>query len=824
MAENIIIDIQLDKSNINNDLRLTLEQIKQLKAEQKELNKQIKAGNDVDGAMAERLLDVGKQLSYAQAQAKGLSATQRILNNDTKQYSDTLNGQRQKLADMQAAYDAMDATMRESEGGKAFLAQIKAQHEAVLGLEGSTGRMQRNVGNYAESIKSAIPAFSNAEKMAGKFGISVDDLGQGFGVAGGKILGNLKAIGKAFITPPIGIIVMILNTIMKAFNYLSESIKKNDNASTELQTAFAGLKAIANAIGRVMKGVGDVIGDLAVGIANLVTKISGLLSPAFEESARKAADLIIALDNLEEKERQNTMAQADNAKKIAELRAKASESTDVEERKKALEEAIKLEEENAKRNAEIAKEKYELRKEQAKQESDTSDETTNEIARLYAEAVNAETEFFNKKREMAGQIRELNARIAAEEQARAAAYRKRIEEQRKTEEEAEKARQEQIKQSLETEKTLREQLADFRASIIKDEGERELVEMQLQGEREIKELKRQLEEDKNLTAEARESLNALIVEKQTDLDNRLKEKADAIADERINAEMERLRVQSEEKLNLQIELAEGNEEQLTELRLEQLDRQMAMELEQTQLSEENKYLIVEKYEKLKEELMTANAKKQQEQSESLRKTLSANTLKTASIFSQSFGMMSEMLESYGEENEKAKKASKAFALMQLATDQAVSISQTARSVVEAVQGATQAAAATGPLAPVMIAVYIAEMVGLVMGAVAGQVASIVQAKNILSDTEQYATGGIVGGTSYTGDKVPARVNSGEMILNREQQTNLFKMANVAGGFDYSGLASAVADAVGQIPAPVLQYSEFESFSSQVVRMRNASKL
>lgn len=824
MAENIIIDIQLDKSNINNDLRLTLEQIKQLKAEQKELNKQIKAGNDVDGAMAERLLDVGKQLSYAQAQAKGLSATQRILNNDTKQYSDTLNGQRQKLADMQAAYDAMDATMRESEGGKAFLAQIKAQHEAVLGLEGSTGRMQRNVGNYAESIKSAIPAFSNAEKMAGKFGISVDDLGQGFGVAGGKILGNLKAIGKAFITPPIGIIVMILNTIMKAFNYLSESIKKNDNASTELQTAFAGLKAIANAIGRVMKGVGDVIGDLAVGIANLVTKISGLLSPAFEESARKAADLIIALDNLEEKERQNTMAQADNAKKIAELRAKASESTDVEERKKALEEAIKLEEENAKRNAEIAKEKYELRKEQAKQESDTSDETTNEIARLYAEAVNAETEFFNKKREMAGQIRELNARIAAEEQARAAAYRKRIEEQRKAEEEAEKARQEQIKQSLETEKTLREQLADFRASIIKDEGERVLVEMQLQGEREIKELKRQLEEDKNLTAEARESLNALIVEKQTDLDNRLKEKADAIADERINAEMERLRVQSEEKLNLQIELAEGNEEQLTELRLEQLDRQMAMELEQTQLSEENKYLIVEKYEKLKEELMTANAKKQQEQSESLRKTLSANTLKTASIFSQSFGMMSEMLESYGEENEKAKKASKAFALMQLATDQAVSISQTARSVVEAVQGATQAAASTGPLAPVMIAVYIAEMVGLVMGAVAGQVASIVQAKNILSDTEQYATGGIVGGTSYTGDKVPARVNSGEMILNREQQTNLFKMANVAGGFDYSGLASAVADAVRQIPAPVLEYSEFESFSSQVVRMRNASKL
>lgn len=44
----------------------------------------------------------------------------------------------------------------------------------------------------------------------------------------------------------------------------------------------------------------------------------------------------------------------------------------------------------------------------------------------------------------------------------------------------------------------------------------------------------------------------------------------------------------------------------------------------------------------------------------------------------------------------------------------------------------------------------------------------------------FADGGIVGGTSYTGDRLTARVNSGEMILNAAQQGQLFKMLNSGG--------------------------------------------
>lgn len=55
-------------------------------------------------------------------------------------------------------------------------------------------------------------------------------------------------------------------------------------------------------------------------------------------------------------------------------------------------------------------------------------------------------------------------------------------------------------------------------------------------------------------------------------------------------------------------------------------------------------------------------------------------------------------------------------------------------------------------------------------------ASIKQIKN-----NKFAEGGIVGGTSYSGDKLFAMVNSGEMILNKRQQRNLGNMLGGGGG-------------------------------------------
>lgn len=51
---------------------------------------------------------------------------------------------------------------------------------------------------------------------------------------------------------------------------------------------------------------------------------------------------------------------------------------------------------------------------------------------------------------------------------------------------------------------------------------------------------------------------------------------------------------------------------------------------------------------------------------------------------------------------------------------------------------------------------------------------------VASSIKGYEKGGIIPGASMTGDNVMARVNSGEMILNRQQQAELFNVANGSG--------------------------------------------
>jgi hypothetical protein len=61
-----------------------------------------------------------------------------------------------------------------------------------------------------------------------------------------------------------------------------------------------------------------------------------------------------------------------------------------------------------------------------------------------------------------------------------------------------------------------------------------------------------------------------------------------------------------------------------------------------------------------------------------------------------------------------------------------------------------------------------------------------------------------------------------MILTREQQANLFQMANAQTnmGFDYAALAAAMAAQ----PAPVMDYTEFKQFEQKVSNYQELTKI
>ncbi len=87
------------------------------------------------------------------------------------------------------------------------------------------------------------------------------------------------------------------------------------------------------------------------------------------------------------------------------------------------------------------------------------------------------------------------------------------------------------------------------------------------------------------------------------------------------------------------------------------------------------------------------------------------------------------------------------------------------------QGVAKALAEGGPYAGPILAALIGAS-----GAI--QIATITANR---PKNPSFQQGGIVPGSSYSGDRVQANVNSGEMILNAQQQRNLWDMANSRGG-------------------------------------------
>lgn len=106
----------------------------------------------------------------------------------------------------------------------------------------------------------------------------------------------------------------------------------------------------------------------------------------------------------------------------------------------------------------------------------------------------------------------------------------------------------------------------------------------------------------------------------------------------------------------------------------------------------------------------------------------------------------------------------------------------------AVKAASETASAAGPASAFLLPVLIGAAIGFVAATFAGI---------------KFAHGGIVPGGSFTGDKIPAMLNSGEMVLNAGQQKNLFDILNN----NLSSLQNRSSDNSNLIATTVLRGSD-----------------
>lgn len=821
----ILIDVKVDMGEVAQKLSEATARVnelkdrqKELKAEQKDWAKQLKDGSmslsDFNAKMLVNTKEYAANSAEIEANSRVVKSSTAILQTETMARLDenaSLDEQRQLLNAAQKAYAQLSGEEKVAADASGGLRdQIDKLSESVKKQEAAIGDNRRNVGNYAGGIEQA-------SKNMGVFGSAMNRM-----VVGVK--SGTSALKAMSATPAIAILSMLVTIITK----LSDRFKGNAAAMERLNEVMGVFSGIGNMVNKIIDKIAAGLGWIAEKALQLAEKL-GILTDSMkagQEIAREELDI--------QKAQQEAMLKtAEDTKQVAELKAEASnkEKHTAEERMKLLKQASKLEEDIAQRQYDLAKREYDLQvKKNAQSESSQADlkkENDLKIAML-----NAETALFNKQKELNSQLDAARQESLANQREAAAA---RLEIERK--------------------------LEDSVLELERDATQKSVVQAKRAGEREVENLRIKLEKLKETDIEGREKLQQLIVAKEQETQQKIndiliKAQAEREAQIRANARAEaEIGLHSQQELNqMRYDAAQEDYDRLINLSKEYQDALYANDEQykaavlaaQAALFEAQEAQARDEYQRKQEreanqyeerknaarenEVELANIEYEQAVAENERlvnmdaetkarlystqedyeaaiiasnkRVMDANKKaiesqrQMASANAQALGSMmgalSGLLDQFGEENEEAAKASKLLALGKVAVETGVAIAS----------GVAQSQSVPFPANLAAIATTIATVVTNMATAIS----TIKSAK--------FAGGGIVEGTSYTGDKVPVLANSREMFLNLDQQTRLFDALsgrNGSLGFNYELMAAAVA----ALPAPKMVYSEFRDFQDNV---------
>lgn len=815
--EEIIIEVEVNAGESAERLAAVQARIhdvkqanKELKAEQRTLNEELRKNGTLTHEQAVRLKEISAEMAKNNADLKELTATEKMytaqLNTATqndRKFGDSLVELSAQLAQLKQEYRGLTAAQRESAEGKAMLDNIKNLDKTLKDADASMGDFQRNVGNYQSAL---LGLNGNVVKVANLF---AGGFKNGIAAAGTA----LKGFAKTILATPVGWISAAIAAAVKVFNELREAFKRNDDAGTALSVALAKLQPIVTAIREGFSALATVVAKVVGGLTSAATAVLNLI-PAYRKASEAAQELVRAQDALQDRQREYVVNEAERDKEIAELRKKAvsDEKLTAKEREEIYKQIDELSRKGMEERKNIAAENYRILQQEAKKNNDTSDAMKDRLAQAYAEMIKAQTDYLTETTRIGSrqrQAREEQAKQEAEEAKRQAEERKRRwQEAQRNREEAEKKATEELRK-----------LEDMRNAMIEDETERQRATINTTYSRQIDDLQKRLDTEKNLTKEARESIteqHKLLREQMwKELaavdDEELKKAGEAVlkGQEEAAKRLEEARKLTREEYEREtLELSNAMQQRMNEIYGNVVKAsEVEMDVAQTnynrlvEMDAETKSALFANEEQYRAAVLDAEAQIMEARTKN-EEALKAQATEVEQTMQAVTGALSSLYEAAAGDSEEYEKFKKAIAI----ADAAISLAQTiAAATATSVEGD-----------PYTMAIRIAANVA----AVTAQFAAVVKAIKAASvpSAPKFAEGGVVPGTSYTGDKVLIRANSGERVLTKEMSDNLVKMLAQgvpAWGMDYERLEQAFEHAASRMPAPVLDYSEFVAYGRKV---------
>lgn len=748
MAENTkIISIEVRTDEAIRQIAQLDAQIEGLKKQEAALKKEMKEGDGATSAQREAMAKLKNEITYLNGVKRAYTSEVQNATKANNANEGSLKQLRAQLSSLTAQYDALSRTEREGEIGKNLQKQIKAINDELKSGEEATGRFQRSVGSYAQSLAPQFGGLQASLAVLGQGLTALRDLGSstvssfqrliaefktanteavGLGTAqraaavGTNVLTTgFKFLKVAIAATGIGLLIVALGTLYSFFTRTQEGVEK---FNVILAQVGAVVDVILDRVAMLGKAIFQVFSGDFAGAANTAKGALVGIGEELTEETRRAGELRKALNEIEKQEAGLRARRAAEKVQIADLRRVANDTTkSYAERTKAQEEANRI----ALKTAEDEKKLGELRIANMLGYTEVTKEARKALDMLaqgadadsiiqslglaqstikdYKELVNVYGQYNQKVQEFTQMTVEGTAKVNAIAKEAAA-----------------KAKEARDKELAEAEKVI-----DLQISLIRDEIVRKQAEEETAHRRKVEELKRRLAEEDNLTLAARQSLN-----QQIELEEQRHEQAMATLDkEAFDKRMQDIQTRHQEMLK-------EKQQEFTE-EADQLLAELAEEM-----------AIIEEADNA--ELKSEMAKNEQK-------------LAIEEMNRKNYAESKQALQVLAEENEAFAVASKALALGEIAVN-------TGKAIAAGVANASAV-----PF-PANIAA-IATTVLTVMANIATAIKTVKGAK--------FATGGFVSGEgSATSDSIPAMLSNTESVNNAQATAMFWPMQsafNVMGG-------------------------------------------